>query len=133
MHLAHPPTEVIQTTILVVEDDHSIQTLLRYVLQQEGFHILAVTDFAMAKAVLAKGGYDLVVMDINIPGGTGLELLYLLRKDFGIEVPVIMLSSLGQGHNIETSFELGATDYVTKPFNPRELVLRIKRSLDLKE
>jgi DNA-binding response OmpR family regulator len=115
--------------LLLVEDDHAVGVLLRHVLEREGYSLEVVTTVPQAKETLEQGldDIDLVLLDINLPGGTGFEVLQLIRERSN--VPVIFLSALKQGNNVERALTLGAQDFIAKPFNPKELVLRIKRFL----
>lgn len=115
--------------ILVVEDDHALGVLLRHVLEREGYSFELVNTVPDAKALLEHSvdDIDLILLDINLPGGTGFEVLQFVRERS--TVPVIFLSVLKQGVNVERALSLGAQDFIPKPFNPRELLLRIKRFL----
>lgn len=115
--------------LLILEDDHAVNVLLRHILEREGYSLEIVTSVPQAKEVLEQGleDIDLVLLDINLPGGTGFEVLQLIRERSS--VPVLFLSGLKQGNNVERALSLGAQDFITKPFNPKELLLRIKRFL----
>jgi DNA-binding response OmpR family regulator len=115
--------------LLLVEDDYAVGVLLKHVLEREGYSLEIVTTVPQAKATLEKSldDIDLALLDINLPGGTGFEVLQLIRERSNI--PVIFLSALKQGANVERALTLGAQDFIAKPFNPKELVLRIKRFL----
>ncbi|MGH2765763.1 MAG: response regulator transcription factor, partial [Actinomycetota bacterium] len=92
-----------------------------------GHEVDLATDAVAGEAALRRNGHSLVILDVNLPGGTGLELLRLVRQELGRETPVIMLSGQKQEDNIVRALEWGANDYVTKPFSPRELVARVNR------
>jgi DNA-binding response OmpR family regulator len=115
--------------LLLVEDDYAVGVLLKHVLEREGYSLEIVTTVPQAKATLEKSldDIDLALLDINLPGGTGFEVLQLIRERSNM--PVIFLSALKQGANVERALTLGAQDFIAKPFNPKELVLRIKRFL----
>jgi DNA-binding response OmpR family regulator len=115
--------------LLIVEDDYAVGVLLRHVLEREGYSLEIVRSVPQAKETLARtlDDIDLVLLDINLPGGTGFEVLQLIRERSN--VPVLFLSALKQGSNVERALTLGAQDFIPKPFNPKELILRIKRFL----
>ena len=113
--------------ILVVEDDRSVGKVVEVSLSLEGHRVQVAANVQDGESAIRAGGYDLVILDVNLPGGTGLELLRLVRHELGRETPVIMLSGQKQEDNIVRALELGADDYVTKPFSPRELVARVNR------
>ena len=113
--------------ILVVEDDEDIQELVRYNLAQAGYRvILAGTGEEGLKATRTKVP-DLVLLDIMLPGMDGLEVCRLLSaQDDMRHVPIIMLTAKGEEADIVTGLQMGAADYITKPFSPRVLLARIK-------
>ncbi|MBO4317304.1 MAG: response regulator transcription factor [Mailhella sp.] len=113
--------------LLVVDDDEDILELLSGYLSQNGF----ATDTAASGAEFLeqsrKTDYDLVILDIMMPGMSGLEALKEIRKT--TELPVIMLSALSESEDIINGLEIGADDYLTKPFEPRELLARVNAVL----
>jgi two-component system, OmpR family, phosphate regulon response regulator PhoB len=113
--------------ILVIEDDRSVGKVVQVSLGLAGHEVHVVTDAVSGEMAMREDGHDLVILDINLPGGTGLELLRCLREDLGRRTPVIMLSGQKQEDSIVRALEWGANDYVTKPFSPRELVARVNR------
>jgi two-component system phosphate regulon response regulator PhoB len=115
------------TRILVVEDDRSVGKVVQVSLGLAGHEVKVATDAVSGELALREAGHDLVILDINLPGGTGLELLRYLREELGRRTPVIMLSGQKQEDSIVRALEWGANDYVTKPFSPRELVARVNR------
>ena len=113
--------------ILVVDDHREIrETLARY-LAKHGFRVSAAESAAAARRQLAAGALDLVVLDVMMPGEDGLSLCRHLRESS--EVPVILLTAMAEDTDRVVGLEMGADDYDTKPFNPRELVARIKAVL----
>jgi DNA-binding response OmpR family regulator len=110
--------------ILLVEDDRSIDKVVEMLLGLAGHQVRVATDATAGEAAIREGGYDLAILDMNLPGGNGLGVL---RGELESEVPVIMLSGQKQEDNIVRALERGANDYVTKPFSPRELVARVNR------
>lgn len=125
---AHPPS---QRTILVVEDDRDIAKLIQYCLAREGFAVRQAADGeqALQEFELAQLP-DLVIMDVMLPYRSGYELLAnLRRRPAWSEVPVIMLTSRGREEDVVQGLDLGASDYLVKPFRPSELTARIRKLL----
>jgi two-component system, OmpR family, KDP operon response regulator KdpE len=114
--------------ILVVDDEPPIRRLLRTGLGTQGYSIAEVENAGQAQAHLKNDKADLVVLDLGLPDRNGLELLKDLRQA-GIDVPVVVLSSRTDEAGIVQALELGADDYVTKPFSMNELIARIKVAL----
>jgi two-component system phosphate regulon response regulator PhoB len=112
--------------VLLVEDDPVVAQVLEMALTRAGHQVHLARDFPTAKARLAEP-WDAIVLDLNLPGGFGLDLLRHLRQDLGRATPVIILSGLKQERTILEAMRLGAQDYLTKPFSPGELVLRLER------
>ncbi len=113
--------------ILVVEDHAETQELLRHNLQAAGFEARLCADGAQALALLSRWRPDLALLDLMLPGMDGLELCRRLKQDPALRhIPVIMLTARDAEVDRVVGLELGAEDYVVKPFSPRELVLRIK-------
>jgi two-component system, OmpR family, response regulator len=113
--------------ILAVDDDEPIRELLTTYLTSEGYRVTAAADAAGARRVIAADPIDLMVLDLRLPDDDGLNLVRELRKES--KLPVIILSSKDQDVDRIIGLELGADDYLTKPFNPRELLARIKAVL----
>jgi DNA-binding response OmpR family regulator len=116
------------THILVVDDEPSIVTVVRQRLEREGFHVRAVASGEQALAVFEAQPADLIVLDLMLPGIGGLEVLRQLRTG-GHTVPVVVLTARDEDVDVIVGLELGADDYLVKPFNPRELVARIRAVL----
>ncbi len=114
--------------ILVVDDDRRLRDLLKRYLSQNDFLVTAVENAAEAEKVLGSMEFDLIVLDVMMPGITGFELTQKLRAKKNA-VPVLLLTAKDTTADRITGFETGADDYVTKPFEPRELVLRIQSIL----
>jgi phosphate regulon transcriptional regulator PhoB len=116
--------------ILVIEDDKDIVELVRYNLEKEGFRVLASGDGATGLAQVRKTPPDLLVLDLMLPKLSGLEICKEIRKDVSLNrLPILILSAKGEEADRVVGLELGADDYVTKPFSPRELAARIKALL----
>jgi two-component system, OmpR family, response regulator MtrA len=110
--------------VLLVEDDASIREVATLGLEQAGLRVSAVGDGREGLARFREGGVDLVVLDVMLPSLDGFEVLREIRRDSG--APVVMLTARSELHDIVVGLELGADDYVTKPFELPELVARIK-------
>ncbi len=118
--------------ILVVDDDRRIRSLLQSFLVENGFRISVAASAAEAREQMRIMAFDLVVLDIMMPGETGLSLTQSLRGS-GNPVPVLMLSALAEPSDRIAGLETGSDDYLTKPFEPRELLLRIRGLLKRQE
>lgn len=113
--------------ILVVDDDNRLRSLLQRFLRDNGFYVSVAKNAAEARERLRDYKFDLLIVDIMMPEETGLEFLEKLRRESS--VPVIMLTAMGETEDRITGLEAGADDYLPKPFEPKELVLRIKNIL----
>jgi len=116
----------LKSHILVVDDDDRLRSLLRKFLSEQGFMVTSAASAAEARRKLAWFVFDVMVLDVMMPGETGLELLASLSQS---DMPVLMLSAMGEGDDRIKGLETGAEDYLTKPFEPKELVLRIRTLL----
>lgn len=112
-----------------MEDDDSISKLLGILLERAGFVTRAVGNYSSAAGAIQDAQPELILLDIGLPDGNGLDLLRWLRDDVGSAVPVIVLSAYRQEDNVAKAYELGANDFVSKPFRPKELMARIERVL----
>jgi len=110
--------------IVIVDDDTRIRDLLRRYLSQEGFDVLLAEDGRALDRILQRETIDLVVLDLMLPGEDGLSICRRLRST-GIKTPIIMLTAKMEDVDRITGLEIGADDYIGKPFNPRELLARI--------
>ncbi|PWB46864.1 MAG: two-component system response regulator OmpR, partial [Nitrosomonadales bacterium] len=117
--------------ILVVDDDPGLRELLQQYLTEQGYEVAAVNDGAQMEQHLAQRPADLVILDLMLPGEDGLSLARKLRAK-GAQ-PIIMLSARGEDIDRIIGLEVGADDYLAKPFNPRELLARIRAVLRRKE
>jgi len=109
--------------ILVVDDDNRLRDLLRKYLSDNGFRVSAAGDAAEARKQMASIDFDLMVLDLMMPGESGLDLARSLGQER--RVPILMLTAMGESTDRIAGLESGADDYLTKPFEPRELLLRI--------
>ncbi len=114
--------------ILVVDDDERLRNLLRRFLSDQGFIVSEAQDAAAARDILRHISYDLVVLDVMMPGEDGLALTRSWKKE-GIQTPVLLLTALGETTARIDGLEAGADDYLAKPFDPKELLLRIRAIL----
>lgn len=113
--------------ILVVDDDDRLRALLKKFLHEQGFMVTVAADAAEACRKLGRFAFDLMILDVMMPGQSGVEMLSARRAE--IAMPVIMLSAMGESDDRIRGLEVGAEDYVSKPFEPKELVLRIRALL----
>lgn len=114
-------------TILVAEDDRSVRELLSHHLEREGFSVVGVQD-GHAALRGARGAADLLVLDVALPGVDGYDVVRTLRREER-SLPIVMVTARSEEIDRVLGFELGADDYICKPFSPREVVVRIKSIL----
>lgn len=112
--------------ILIVDDDPNVAALLGVMLDRDGFDVATARNLRKAREALAVQSPDLLVLDINLPDGSGLDLLRTLPEP---RIPTILLTAHGEETDRIVGMELGADDYVVKPFSPREVMLRIRAVL----
>jgi two-component system phosphate regulon response regulator PhoB len=116
--------------ILVVDDEEDILELVRYHLAREGYQLSLAASGEQALKIAKTETFDLVVLDLMLPGLDGLEVAKALKADTRTQsVPIIMLTAKGEDADVVTGLEIGAEDYVTKPFSPRVLTARVKAVL----
>jgi two-component system, OmpR family, alkaline phosphatase synthesis response regulator PhoP len=121
-------------TILLVEDDVDIRELVRYNMEREGYKVVASASAEQAKSALAKKVPNLILLDLMLPGMDGFSFCRELRKDERTaKIPVIMVTARVEDADIVAGLEVGADDYVTKPFSARVLVARVKTALRRRE
>jgi len=113
--------------ILVAEDEPMLLKTIELKLKKEGYDVITTSDGREAIAKIEELNPDLVISDIMMPYASGLEILAIIKKKTDRQIPIIMLSAMEQEKVVMEAFELGADDYVTKPFSLNELVIRIKR------
>jgi len=113
--------------LLVVDDDARLRDLLRRYLADQGFRVTVAGDAAEARAKLASIAFDLLVLDVMMPGESGFEFTRSLRAES--RIPILLLTAMAEIEDRIDGLERGADDYLTKPFEPRELVLRIRNIL----
>lgn len=113
--------------ILLVEDDRAIVAGLTYLLEEEGFESLVCASFAQALEAIRTEDFDLALLDVSLPDGSGYDLCKMIKAKG--EIPVIMLTAMDSEVNVVMGLDLGADDYITKPFRVRELISRINSAL----
>jgi two-component system alkaline phosphatase synthesis response regulator PhoP len=119
-----------KANILVVEDEEDIQELLVYTLGREGFRVTAADSGEELARLVRSTPPDLVVLDLMLPGMNGLEACAMLKQDSNTRhIPVIMLTAKGEESDVVIGLELGADDYIPKPFSPKVLVARVRAVL----
>lgn len=114
--------------VLVVDDEESIRKLVEYNLSQAGYEVVCAEEGHAALAIVSQQDVDLLILDLMLPGISGLELCKRLRQEQS-RIPIIMLTARGEEIDRVLGLEMGADDYVTKPFSPRELVARVRAVL----
>ena len=116
-------------SILIVDDDKRLRELLKDYLSGKDFEIYLSEDFDEAKEILPIIKFDLIILDRMMPSGDGIELIEFIKNNFNS--PIIMLTAMGSDKNKIDGFKFGANDYLSKPFEPEELYLRIKNLLNI--
>ncbi len=120
-----------KNNILIVDDDKRLRELLKDYLSEKNLNIFLSEDFIEAKEITFFFYFDLIILDRMMPSGDGIDLIKLIKKN--INIPVIMLTAMGEDENRIHGLKTGADDYLSKPFEPEELFLRIKNLLILYE
>ncbi|MBW1690264.1 MAG: response regulator transcription factor [Deltaproteobacteria bacterium] len=120
--------------ILVVDDEEDILELLKFKLSREGYQVTGAASGEEALSCVRSGTPELIVLDLMLPGIDGIEVTRELKNDPDTKnIPIVMLTAKGEEADIVTGLELGADDYITKPFSPRILIARVKAVLRRKE
>ena len=117
--------------ILVAEDEPLMLLAIEAKLKNEGFEVIGAQDGREALKILETTTPDLIITDILMPYTSGLELISIVKSDPNRKLPIIVLSGLGQEDTVMEAFQLGADDFITKPFNPTELSVRVKRLMKI--
>lgn len=117
------------TTLLVVDDDRRIKELLTQFLSEQGYRVYSASNAAEARSVLASHQIDLMILDIMMPGEDGIALTKSLRSHAHLSLPILILSAKDTGQDRILGLEEGCDDYLVKPFDPHELLARIKAIL----
>ena len=113
--------------ILIVDDDLDLLSLVGFALSQAGFVVVKAADVPTALKVFAAESPDLAILDINLPGGSGFDICEAIRRQS--RIPVMMLTARGEEEDLVRALDLGADDYLTKPFSPRTLLARVRALL----
>lgn len=113
--------------ILIAEDDELILKIIEFRLKKDGHEVIVTKDGRDALLKIEELQPDMVISDIMMPYTSGLEIVSALKTKFEKKIPIIILSSMGQEDVVLEAFKLGADDFITKPFSPNELSMRIKR------
>jgi DNA-binding response OmpR family regulator len=113
--------------ILIVDDDPDLLSLVAFALAQSGFVVVKAADVKTALQVFAAEAPDLAILDINLPGGSGFDICAAIRRQS--RIPVMMLTARGEEEDLVRALDLGADDYLTKPFSPRTLLARVRALL----
>lgn len=113
--------------IVLAEDNSTLSLLLKFRLEKEGYELFMATDGKQAVDLIENEHPDLVLSDVMMPFISGLEVISHLRNKLNLDTPIIVFSSAGQEEMVLKAFNLGANDFMGKPFSPNELVIRIKR------
>ncbi len=115
--------------ILVCEDDFMMLKTIEHKLKSENFEVDLAKDGKVAFEKLKQSDYDLVITDLLMPFSTGLEVINFIRKELNKNTPIIVLSKIGMEKTVLQAFDIGADEYIVKPFSPNELIIRIKKLL----
>jgi len=112
---------------MIVEDEAPIREMLSFVMEQHGYQVIEAGDYQSALDKIVEPFPDMILLDWMIPGGTGIQLAKKLKSDdFTRSIPIIMLTARGEEEDKVRGLEVGADDYITKPFSPKELMARIR-------
>ena len=118
-----------RTRVLVADDDQDIRDLVEFKLTQAGYDVQAVGDGLAAWQAFETDEPGMVILDVMMPGLSGIEVLRRIRDSGAARVPVLLLSAKSRDSDVDTGFAVGANDYVIKPFSPRELLHRVNGML----
>jgi DNA-binding response OmpR family regulator len=117
-------------TVLIADDEPHLLRLVKFRLEREGYHVLTATDGDEALDLARRQQPDLCVLDVMMPKRSGFDVLRELRSDPQLaDIKVIMLTARAQDHDVDAGFSLGADDYISKPFSPQELRVRVSAHL----
>lgn len=114
--------------IVIAEDNSILALLLKFKLEKEGYKLLMAPNGKEAIDLIEEHNPDIILTDIMMPFVSGLELISHVRNKLNLSTPIIVFSSSGQEEMVIKAFSLGATDFMSKPFSPNELIIRIKRN-----
>ena len=114
-------------TIVLAEDNSTLSLLLKFRLEKEGYKLLIAKDGKEALTLIEEFKPELILTDIMMPFISGLEVISHVRNKLGFNTPIVVFSAAGQEEAVLKAFDLGANDFMGKPFSPNELVIRVKR------
>lgn len=115
--------------ILIAEDDEMMLKTMEFKLVKEGYHVILCPNGQIALDKIISESPDLIISDIMMPFITGLDIVNKVKIELKLDIPIIILSAVGLEKTVLEAFELGADDFITKPFSPNELSVRVKRLL----
>jgi DNA-binding response OmpR family regulator len=115
--------------IVIAEDEEMLLKAMEFKLLKEGFEVITCSNGEEAMEQIVSQNPDIIITDIKMPIVSGLEIVKKVKKELKLTIPIIILSSVGFENTVEEAFDLGVDDFITKPFNPSELIIRVKRQL----
>ncbi|UQD56516.1 response regulator transcription factor [Flavobacterium sp. K5-23] len=115
--------------IVIAEDEEMLLKAMEFKLLKEGFEVIACSNGEEAMEQIVSQNPDIIITDIMMPIVNGLEIVKKVKMELKLTIPIIILSSVGFENTVEEAFALGVDDFITKPFNPSELIIRVKRQL----
>ncbi len=115
--------------VLIVEDDTMTRKALEHRMKLDGYEVTTASDGMQGLEYLKKNKFDVLLTDLHMPNFSGLDLIKQLRNDLKMNIPVVMVTRVGLEETVLSAFELGADDYITKPFSPDELSIRVKKAI----
>jgi DNA-binding response OmpR family regulator len=115
--------------ILIAEDEEMMLKTMEFKLKKEGFQVVACSNGEEAMEKIASENPDIIVTDIRMPFVTGLDIVKRVKVELKLNIPIIVLSAVGLEKTVLEAFDLGADDFITKPFSPNELIVRVRRLL----
>ena len=127
--ILQPSQSTKRMKVLVCEDDEMVLKMVEFKLQKEGYEVILASDGKEAVEKIKESNPDIIITDIMMPYLTGLEIGHQVRKELKLTAPIIIVSSIGLEKTVLEAFQLGADDFITKPFSPNELSVRVKKLL----
>jgi len=115
--------------ILIAEDEEMMLKTMEFKLNKEGFQVVACSNGEEAMGKIVSENPDIIVTDINMPFVSGIDIVKKVKVELKLNIPIIVLSAVGLEKTVLEAFDLGADDFITKPFSPNELIVRVKRLL----
>ena len=115
--------------VLIVEDDTMTRKALEHRMKLDGYEVTTASDGIQALDLLKNITFDVLLTDLHMPNFSGLDLIKHLRNELKSNIPVVMVTRVGLEETVLSAFELGADDYITKPFSPDELSIRVKKAI----